>query len=65
MTASKSKQERQLTVVKSHDGLDLGDKLTVVGDPDPRTAALIEQGYFEWVGDAPTAQAAEDAGNQQ
>lgn len=65
MATPKSKQERQLVVVKSHDGLDLGDTVTVVGDPDPRTAALIEQGYFEWVGDEPATPAAEaDAGNQ-
>jgi hypothetical protein len=64
MATGKSKQERQLRVVKSHDGLDLGDTVSVVGDPDPRTAALLAEGYFEWVGDAPAAAAAPDAGNE-
>lgn len=56
------KNERLVRVTKSHDGLDLDDTISVVGDPDPRTAALLEEGYFEWVGEVPAQRtAAEDA----
>lgn len=55
MATSNKKTERTLIVTKSHDGHDLGDRITVVGEPDERTTALIGQGYFEWAGDEPAA----------
>ena len=66
---AKVPEQRRLRVTKSHDGLDLDDIVTVVGEPDPRTAALLGVGYFEWA-DEPAAgvviaqddEAAEDAG---
>lgn len=71
MATPRNKTERDLIALKSHDSFAIGDLLHIVGEPDERTAHLIEQGYFGWEPDDPailptTAPAAEaqDAGNQ-
>lgn len=72
MANAKSKSERDLVALKSHDSFAVGDRLHIVGEPDERTAHLIDQGYFGWEPDDPTilatpvpATEATDAGNQQ